>query len=124
MYRHCKGPSGRYYAEPDEEVDLADGDEELKEEDIVRIRAKDLTAGQKHMHSFFTTAPPTTILGELFARMNKNSHAFSEPKNSYKIDCTIKRVSTDSESGEEEKSAASELFEQCKMQVQILKVPG
>ena len=116
--RWLMGPSGKYYADQDEVV-LTEDAQEVNEEDIVRITAKKFNPTQKHMHSFFTTTQPINIIGAIFARLKNNGHAFTEPMNSYKIDCTIKRVSTDSESGEEEKSPASDhsqlYYEQCKM---------
>ena len=96
--------------------------EELSEEtpanmEIIRLNLKNFDASKPHTHAFFSTLPPDCLMKTLTQKLGEQDQAYEVSNQSWKLNFDVSKQINESEENVEP------VFSNCKLQVEILKVP-
>lgn len=96
-----------------------DGEEAARQGlEVVNLRIKELNVDSSHTHAFFSTFQPSVLMESLLGKMNEQGQKFDISNQTWKLTLNLNKVL------EADAEAAPQFQEQCKAQVEILKVPG
>ena len=106
---------GKVYLSHEEQVDASNATAE-----IIRLRIKDYVETQGRTHAFFSHFKPDYLLQTLTRNMQEQGQVFDISNNTWKVSFNVSKQINEPVEGEE----VEPIFEQAKIQVEILKVPG
>ena len=106
---------GKVYLSHEEQVDTSNATAE-----IIRLRIKDYVETQGRTHAFFSHFKPDYLLQTLTQKMQEQGQVFDISNNTWKVNFNVSKQINEPVEGEE----VEPVFEQSKIQVEILKVPG
>ena len=109
--------NGKVYLSHGEEADAATVDAGLQ---VVNLRLKELDPNATYTTAFFSTLQPAVLMETLITKLGEQGQQFEISNQTWKLSFNLQKDSSEGDDAQ----AAPQIVEQCKAQIEILKVPN